>query len=1808
MRFRQQNKSVPENKCVRDKRVRFSLIVVSVMVMGLFFTVSPRQQAFAADNQLAAVYRNGQLELNVPYEVAARNQALSLEILDPRDKTISKPLSASKDNRSWKVTIPVGKDVALEDLAWDRLKINTNDGPKIVSLSEILRVPIVRVFAQRAYAAGSSASARIITIDSKTGDPLAGSRVRIALVEGDRSTTLYTGTTDGFGTAQVAFTLPALSFGARQLRVTADTVLGTVTANQPVQLERRDRILLSTDKPMYQPGQTIHLRALALDGPTRAAAADLPITLEVEDAKGNKVFKRRGRTDRFGIASADFELADEVNFGPYHVRAILGDEAAPSMQEKTVTVDRYVLPKFKVEIELANDSAKQQTSYYSPGETVAGKVMARYLFGKPLANAGVSVRLTTFDVQSVELGRLEGKTDAEGRFQFSSKLPNFLAGRSTEQGSAPVSIAVEVKDTAQHAESKSRDILVSNTPILIMAIPESGRLLQGLENRVYILTSYPDGTPAETSVSGNIIPGQIKTDASGVATVTIRADSKPVTLSLKATDARGRTAQANVKVESAAASQSLMLRTNQAVYKIGDTLRLETVSTKMTGAVYIDVVKDGQTLVTRAIDTRDGRGALSIDLTPAIFGTIEVRAYQITSDADPILDRRLVYVDPADDLKVEVSAERESYKPGEDACINFRATDRAGRPVSAALGIEIVDEAVFALSDKQPGFEKVFMYLEKELLAPRYEVHQFSFERVLLDDFDGERPARAAMRERAAQVLLAAAGTVRDKDVRAEFGREAIEAKRDQYTGLYFQRIAEKAQLLAKEMTSYYAGHTLSRAGFNGDLQGFAAEGAAQRRMLEDPWGSLLVGEGRFDDNEYSYLMLRSPGPDRRDKTSDDLAIQLYAQRKPPSNRTRNTPFKGRALVSADAIGGGRVAIEGTVKDEKGNAIGGAKVLARRLSNGKTSWVYTDAQGRFSIPGLAPGNYSVIFEADAYHSQLYRNLALAEGSRATLDAAIQSRGITPVALTVYPYGSVTESVMVADGVVGRKGDFQERREMARRGGGMGLGGGGAMPPPPMAAPMVNEKGRNQLRAINGRDFKDLAATGEADGAGNGAGNGAGDAPRVRSYFPETLYTNAALITDGQGRASIHVPLADSITTWRVTSLASTTKGLLGSQTTPIRVFQDFFVDIDLPVSITEGDIVSVPVAVYNYLPNAQRVSLDLRQDPWFVLDNDNANKQVEVKAGEVTVAYFRVKAAKIGEQQLQVTARLENAAAAQAGDAVARTVNVLPNGEERALVINERLEGAAAKDMVFPAGAIEDASKIFVKLYPGALSQVVEGLDSILQMPGGCFEQTSSSTYPNVLVMDYLKASKKITPEIQAKAEGYISLGYQRLVTFEVKGGGFSWFGEAPANKILTAYGLMEFSDMSRIHEVDPRLIERTQNWLVSQQQPDGSFKPDTYFINEGATTRYNTDLTRITAYIGWSLATTGYKGEAVEKAKQFVASHVTGKEDAYTLAVIANFAADYGKDKAWVDGAINALAARATEGPKTAYWKQEGETPTSARETSADLETTALAAAALLKSGQKGGLAKKALDYLTEKKDALGNWQTTQATILSLKAFLLSFTKGTNADTAGTVAISVDGQTVERVEITKDNNDLLHLVDLKAYTHAGAHKINLSFTGKGSMQYQVVGRYYVPWAQRIDAGAREPLSIDVSYDRTRLAQDEMAKAVVRVQNNTQAKAKMIMVDLGIPPGFEPSGEDFQALVDQTREKSGGKLEKFTITAKQVILYFDGLNARQRMEFSFKLRAKFPVRAQTFSSRVYEYYNPTVEDKAKPVEMTVVAK
>jgi hypothetical protein len=449
----------------------------------------------------------------------------------------------------------------------------------------------------------------------------------------------------------------------------------------------------------------------------------------------------------------------------------------------------------------------------------------------------------------------------------------------------------------------------------------------------------------------------------------------------------------------------------------------------------------------------------------------------------------------------------------------------------------------------------------------------------------------------------------------------------------------------------------------------------------------------------------------------------------------------------------------------------------------------------------------------------------------------------------------------------------------------------------------------------------------------------------------------------------------------------------------------------------------------------------------------------------------------------------------------------------------------------------------------------------------------------------------------------------------------------------------MEFSDMAKVYDVDPKLILRTQQWLSVQQQPDGSWKPDTSFINEGATNRYNSDVLRITAYIAWSLEDTGYQGLAVEKAKQFIESHMNAKMDAYTLAVVANFAVDYGsaghgKDRDFTRQAMQLLLDARTEKDEQAWWSAE-ETSVYARGTSASVETTGLAVQALLKWGEASGTARKAMNYIAAKKDASGTWGTTQATIMALRALLLATEKGA-ADVRGTLEVLLNGKPVEKLTLTPENNDLLHQfvfkgIDSKAMELKGseskdveskdsesesaglkrierspnANTVELRFEGKGGLAYQIVGSYFLPWDQK---PANEALSINVSYDRTHLSQDELATATATITNNLPKTANMVMVDLGIPPGFDLLSEDLQDYVEKSAAKKSGSLEKFSLTATQAILYFNSIAPGETVTLQFRLRAKYPIRARTFQSRVYEYYDPDVSSIARPVQLEVRAR
>ena len=1498
---------------------------------------------------------------------------------------------------------------------------------------------------QSTWLAGGPASLRVIVTNHQTGRPVQGN-VKVSLAAKDRPAAgpalLFQGPLRS-GTLATTFGLPDLAPGAYDLSVRVASNLGDDVVTRPVTIKRETQILLTTDKPLYQPGQTIHLRALALRRPSLVPAAGERITLEVEDAKGNKVFKQAIKASPFGLAAADFTLADEINLGQYTVRAVMDTGQA----ERTVEVKRYVLPKFK--LALTTDHP-----YYLPGEKLTGKVQCDYFFGKPAAKSDVLITLSAFDVAFHDFAEIKGKTDDGGLFKFETDLPEYFVGQPLEQGNTFVKLEAEVTDRAEHTEKVTDTVPIAKDPLVVTVVPESGEIKPGLDSIVYVLLSRPDGTPVKGRIEAAFLskglekPGawwantteECRTDDMGVGEVHISASHRVGEVLVSGQLAGRQEPFAGLSLSvlqpvhiaqrfldlptQSSRGGSLILRADKAMAKVGDSVNFTVLSTKQKGTTYIDVIRDNQTVLTRAVDLARGKSSFALPLTHDLQGTLEVHAYQILPDENIIRDTRRIYVAPADDLVVEVRPDQKTYRPGDRARLQFAVRDQKGRPTLAALGLTIVDESVFALQEMQPGLERVYFALEKELLKPRYEIHGFTAEGIITGRLPFETPKPAeeeAARQRAAAVLFAASQPRDPYSLVANTYDERVQKAKEEW----MKEMVRAAERVDRALNSYYHSHG-AYLGRDEKISVLVDEKVLRRRDLLDHWGHPYRVTWRG-----ANCRLDSAGPDGRWGTSDDFAGV--------------TQWAGRAR--GDLFGGG---------------MGG--------------------------PAGRPAPVAL--------------------GRALDMAMVEEKAAAPTA----PAASQAQAA---------------------------------------AQPQV----------------------------------------RLRQFFPETMYVNPALITDERGQATTTVEMADSITTWRLQALASSQRGQLGSATTGLRVFQDFFIDIDLPVALTQNDEISIPIAVYNYLPHTQTVKLSLESQPWFELLDDDADKSLDIAGSDIRVVYYRIRAKKIGTNALTMHAQ-----GSKLSDAIKRQIEVLPDGEERRDTWNDRLEGTVTRTVTIPKAAIPDASTILVKIYPGLFSQAVEGLDSLLRMPFGCFEQTSSVTYPNVLVLDYLKSTKQAKPELQMKAEQYINVGYQRLLSFEVKGGGFSWFGDAPAHKVLTSYGLLEFRDMSRVHEVDENIITRTQQWLAGLQQKDGSWERDQGGIAEGIITR-QTDTLRVTAYVTWALAESGYQGEALTRAFNYLDAHWQEAKDPYALAVVGNAYLSGAPKSATGDRALAALAKLAVVQDKVAYWKSDAPTFTSAQDGAADLETTGLAAYGLTKSGRYADLTNKAITYLIRSKDSFGTWQTTQATVWALKTLLLALRQAAQEIEAD-VAVEVNGKQAGAFHISQADYEVVRQVDARELVHAGDNEVRITLRGKGSALYQIVARYYLPW-EMVKPPAQELLAIDVSYDRTELAANDILTASARVVNNAPRDCNMVVIDLGLPPGFEVMAEDLERLVAKKA------VQKYTLAARQIIIYLDRLASRQPLEFSYRLRAKFPIKAATPASKVYRYYNPEISATAKPVELVV---
>ncbi|MCK5797435.1 MAG: hypothetical protein KAI47_09650, partial [Deltaproteobacteria bacterium] len=1395
--------------------------------------------------------------------------------------------------------------------------------------------------------------------------------------------------------------------------------------------------------------------------------------------------------------------------------------------------------------------------YYQPGDVVKGTVRCDYFFGKPVAGARVRLRVDQALGSGARGSRLSllGPADAQGRKTFHFELPRGSTPRAaTIQGK--VRVIATVQDDAAQVEKGFIDLSVTGRPLTLSVVAENGVLVPGVTNHVHVIAGYPDGSSARgvsIALKGTASPlVRRRSDSLGVATFDVtprrggrRCGHKSMSVSVEARDRLGQrgTLTTCLKVAQAGA---VLIRPRKSMVAPGELLEMTLIPAPDRGLsrqrLYVDVVKGGQILATYSRRLRHGMAHVSFQPDATLFGLLELRAYRLTPGGERIGTSRLVFVERPGHLKISITPDRKSYRPGGRAHLAFQVKDsRTGEGVEAALGLLGVDEALIALGGLPEGLSpKRFFSLAGFLSRPGVLSRT------------GDRPTMrpgghdlghwvtaegtpVKTRARAADVLLAALQPRRSPVWETNPWKD-----RRRVWALQAPRIIAKAK---RFMARHSVGRRISKGWrFRRDLVAMMVRAKVLKsKALNDPWRRVVRPDLLFvvDKNFVFSKLAKNLAPRKLEGIYQALRRNWKSLHLPRERMRKLKRRQWPLVLLPDTLE--RLVRLGKLK--AGDIVDPWGKPYRVIRHKRTFLAPYDTHliSRYHICSAGPdGRF------------MTKDDIRPRGRRLSV-TLINRRGILALRSEDALGGLVGDAIGEAYGFGGLGLS------------GTGRGGGGAG---------FGTIGVGSLRTI-----------------GHGGGVGGLSAVRVRSKFPETLLWRPEVITDRQGRAAIDVDLADSITTWRVLANASTATGLLGHASTTLRVFQDFFVDIDLPVALTQGDQISVPVTVYNYLKRPQRVTLKLQREGWFT-PKGSLTATIDLKPSQVTVRYFPISAKGLGRHDLTVFASAQSVTGDTMRDAIRRSTQVEPDGVEHAIAHGGTLRETIQHALALPRSAIAGTGRVELAMYAGPMGQTIKGMESLLRRPYGCFEQTSSSTYPNVLILDYLRRTKQVRPKITARAKAYIEEGYQKLIHFEVQGGGFSWFGRAPANQILTAYGLMEFFDMARVHRVDPKIVRRTQAWLAGKQRKDGSWAPDKHFINEGATTYFNTDVLRITAYIATALRHTGYQGKVLDRALRYVRAHEAKAKDAYTLATIANLVTP-DRDAA-ARKIFERLWAQRKIDKKGIFFKGPRSTLTYGGGKSGQIEVSALSAVAYLSRPNDVPVPAdlfRVIDRLVASKDKTGAWASTQATILSLRALLLQAERS-RSKLVGEVEVRVDGKIQRRLRFDgKRKNSAT--IDLTAVAgDRRRHLVNLRFKGNGNLRYQLVGRYWMPRqglkvaAKRASGAKSASLSIATSFDRRRVKSGEALQLKVVVKNKGRRRVAMPLVDLALPPGFDLDAAGLATLVKER------KVEKVQRVGNHARLYLSKLAGHHALRFSLNLKSKYPLRVQARPSVVYEYYKP----------------
>lgn len=1463
----------------------------------------------------------------------------------------------------------------------------------------------------------------------------------------------------------------------------------------------KEKVYVQTSHVYFKPGETMYFKIYVVNANAQTPSfLSNVVYADIIGPSGNVVQKLNFGVEN-GYAEGSFDFKEDAPGGVYKLRAYttwMQNEKEETFFTKEITLLKVMAPRLLMKLDFPEKG-------YGAGDEVKADFSMRNLNDQPVRNYPATYKVM---IDGVQVQNNTFTTDNEGKAQLRFNLPTTL---NTTDGL--LNITVEY-DSYREAISRSIPIVLNRIDLQFM--PEGGTLVEKLHTNIAFKAVNEFGKPVD--VKGEVLDGEGKVVQSfeslrfGMGQFSFSPQKEEIYRARITTPA-----QITQQYELPRASKQGMVmniekRTGELMVRLASTSKQD---------VTLVAQSKGKNYFTQKITLERGETGLIINENKFPAGITRFTLY--SANGLPVAER-IIFCNENNNLQVSISTTKPKYLPREKVTLTVKTQDGKGNPVPANLSLAVLDDKLWSFADDKQDHILSWLLMSSELKG-KIEEPTFYFKKeepkallaldlVMLTHgyryFDYiktvEEQGRLSFMPDQPHVVSGTIVNAQQQPVKAivylvhcVYGGKAIQFHTRENGVFFFSQLTPNS--------SYYL---------------FARAEDKKEKV------TIQVSQNGTGYNPVAY----------RDKDGE-LAIKLGNQLPVvtpgvvPSPAPPAPALDGRRVLGLDMM---------NVNELNDVVVVGYGVAQRKLMTGSIATIrmnelgYTNPvtalQGR--VAGLIVQDRTNPMQGPSLKIRGTRSVAEAADPLIVLDgvpmeqyrlnfmnaADIESITILKDAAATALYGSrAAYGVIVVDTRKFRGGrlriNFPQRYSFASQ-----------------SVYTLNGPAYSVARRFYAPKYYSTE-------------------PQERTDFRETIYWNPVIQTDKDGSAQVEFYNSDATTTFRAIAEGIGYNGKAGRAEHTYVTQNLISADVKVPPYLTVGDKALIPLVIKNnslqdmtfrvkiLLPPA----METREAAYSVLLGADSSKQILIPV--------KVNAPTNGKATFIIETDLKT-----------ETIAVPVTAKEKAFPVTQVFSGNKSGKHSFTISKMMPGSlRTSLKVFSTLEGQLLNGIESMLSEPHGCFEQTSSSTYPNVFILKYLREAGKSRPEIEKKALEYIEAGYKRLIGFETSQHGFEWFGNTPPHEALTAYGLLEFTDMNEFIEVDKKMLARTKDFLLSRRDGAGGFKG-----SGGGYDRFASVPNKIAnIYIVYALTQAGI-GNEIELEYKTAVKKALESNDGYLMAMMA-LAASNMKRETDFRLLMNALQAN--------YLKSDLACETSvvnSRGTSLRVEAASLYALALLRETTPNmvTIAKLISRILAEK--TYYGYGSTQATVMALQAIVgySKLTNNINADTQITFTVN-DTVALPETDVTKE-------------MHEGENTFTIQYNdAKNVVPYNLEVSYNTftpPGSEK----AELTLTTKLAAPETRVG--ETMRMDITVTNEKNMLQPMAVAKIGIPAGL--SLQPWQ--LKELKEKNA--VAYYEIFDNYLVLYWMGFAPNETKTIKLDLKADVAGTYKGKASNAYLYYMP----------------